>query len=190
MESVPLEPGEVARFCEQGGLTRFDAIVIDCPEKPVTTTWTGAELMPWFQVLLKFAQSILWVTCNRYESPLSNVAGSLLRTLQAELPSLRISWLVTDETAGKSPINFTAQVEQAYVRMIEGDQELVRRPGESGDNILRYLPDNCLSASTGLSLSLGEAVMWTDWPEFGHLLQYRLPAVESGKDMTKAPFKD
>lgn len=132
MESVPLESGEVARFCEQGGLTRFDAIIIDFPEKPVVTTWTGAELMPWLQVLLKSAQSILWVTRNRYSSPFSNVAGSLLRTLQAELPSLRTSWLVTNETAGKSQGTFTTQVEQAYVRMIEGDQELVRRVGESG----------------------------------------------------------
>lgn len=32
--------------------------------------------------------------------------------------------------------------------------------------------------------------MWTDWPEYGHLQQYKLPAVESRKDMTKAPLKD
>ena len=35
-----------------------------------------------------------------------------------------------------------------------------------------------------------EPVMWTDWPEFGHLQQYKLPAVESANDMSKSPLKD
>ena len=57
--SVPLEPDSIARFCEQDSFTRFDAIIVDCPEKPVVTTWTGNELMPWFHILLKYTQSIL-----------------------------------------------------------------------------------------------------------------------------------
>ena len=163
MESIPLEPSEVARFCEQSGLTRFDAVIIDCPERPVITTWTGTELMPWFQTLLKCAQSILWVTRDHHKSPFSNAAGSLLRTLQAEQPSLKISWLVTNESAGTNRGMFATEVEQAYVRMIEGDQELVRTAGGFGEEILRYIPDDCLSAYTGLRLPqevrspLGEA---------------------------------
>ena len=80
-DSIPLEPDLIARFCEQNSFTKFDAIIIDFPEKPVVTTWTGNELMPWFHILLKYAQSILWVTRNRLKTPFSNVAGSLLRTL-------------------------------------------------------------------------------------------------------------
>ena len=162
-DSVPLDPDSIARFCEQNSFTKFDAIIIDCPEKPVVTTWTGNELMPWFHILLKYAQSILWVTRNRHKTPFSNVAGILLRTLQAEQPSLRISWLVTNELAAKNRGMFGTQVEQAYTRLIEGEHELVRTTGEFGEEILRYMPDDCLSAYTGLSLPhevqspLGEA---------------------------------
>ena len=91
------------------------------------------------------------------------MAGSLLRTLQAKQPSLRISWLVTNELAAKNRVMFGTQVEQAYIRMNEGEHELVRIAGELGEQILRYMPDDCLSAYTGLSLPhevqspLGEA---------------------------------
>lgn len=162
-ESVPLEPDSVARFCKQDSFTKFDAIIIDCPEKPVVTTWTGTELMPWFHVLLKYAQSILWVTGIHHANPFSSVAGSLLRTLQAEKPSLRISWLVTTELADTNKGIFVKKIEQAYVRMMEGEDELVRIPGDFGEGILRYLPDDCLSAYTGLGFPqevrdpLGEA---------------------------------
>ena len=162
-ETVPLEPAAVTQFCKQSSSTKFDAIVIDCPERPVITTWTGAELLPWLQTLLRSAQSILWVTRNGYKSPFSNVAGSLLRTLQTEQPSLRISWLVTDDMADKNQGMFATQVEQAYARMIEGERELLRTAGNSGKEVLRYLPDDCLSAYAGLGLPqkvrspLGEA---------------------------------
>ena len=53
----------------------------------------------------------------------------------------------------------------------------------TGLNMLEREADGSLSGRT-------ESVMWTDWPEFGHLQQYKLPAVESRKDMTKAPLKD
>ena len=151
-ESVPLERDSIARFCEQDSTTKFDAIIIDCPEKPVVSTWTGTDLMPWFHVLLKYAQSILWVTRKRHTNPFSNVAGSLLRTLQAEQPSLGISWLVTSELADTNRGVFVTQVEQAYTRMIEGENELVGTAGDFGEGILRYLPDDCLSAYTGLRL--------------------------------------
>lgn len=152
MESVPLEPAAVVRFCEQSSFARFDAIVIDTAEKSVITAWTGSILMPWVQILLKSADSILWVTQNSHISPFANIAGSLLRTLQSEQPSLKVSWLVIDETANKCPDTFASRVEQAFVRMVEGENELVTRIGEWGPKILRYLPDDDLSADTGLSL--------------------------------------
>ena len=162
-ETVPLEPAAVTHFCKHSSSTKFDAIVIDCPEKPVITTWTGTELLPWLQTLLKSAQSILWVTRNGHKTPFSNVAGSLLRTLQTEQPSLRISWLVTNDMADKNRGTFATQVEQAYARTIDGECELLRIAGDSGKEILRYLPDDCLSAYAGLGLPqkvrspLGEA---------------------------------
>ena len=163
LEFVSLEPAALAHFCKQNSFPKFDAIVIDCPGKSAITTWTGAVLMPWVQMLLKSADSILWVTRSSIKSPFSRVADSLLRTLQSERPSLKVSWLVIDEMADNSQEGFATQVKQAFVRMVEGENELVTRTGESGLEILRYLPDDDLSADTGLSLPrkvqspLGEA---------------------------------
>lgn len=163
LEYVALEPAAVARFCKQDSFARFDAIIFDCDEKSVITTWTGRELMPWVRVLLKSADSILWVTSSRHTNPFANVAGSLLRTLQSEQPSLKISWLLTDEMANQDRDTFASQIEQAFVRMIKGENELVTRIGEPGLEILRYLPDEDLSANTGMGLPrkvrspLGEA---------------------------------
>ena len=162
-EFIPLEPAAVVHFCKQNSFPKFDAIVIDYPGKSAITTWTGGVLMPWVQMLLKSADSVLWVTRSSNKSPFSRVADSLLRTLQSEQPSLKVSWLVIDEMADKSQDGFASQVEQAFVRMVEGENELVTRTGESGLEILRYLPDDDLSADTGLSLPrkvqspLGEA---------------------------------
>ena len=153
LETVPLEPDPVARFCERNSFTKFDAVIIDCPENPVITTWTGSQLMPWFRILLKFAQHILWVTRGREKSPCSNAAGGLLRTLQAEQPSLRVSWLVTDETSEKTQGVVAKQIENAFLQMVQDEHELVRTAGDSGERILRYLPDDCLSAYTGLRFS-------------------------------------
>ena len=153
LETVPLEPSPVARFCKRNSFAKFDAIIIDSPENPVITTWTGSQLLPWFRILLKFAQHILWVTRDRGENPWSNIAGGLLRTLQAEQPSLRISWLVTNETPQKSQGIFAKQIENAFVQMIQEEPELVRTAGDSAEMILRYLPDDYLSAYTGLSSS-------------------------------------
>lgn len=196
IESVLLNPGEVVRFCAQKNIPRFDAIVIDCPEKSVIATWKGAELMPWVKVLLRSADSILWVTRTSYENPFAKIVGSLLRTLQSEQPSLKISWLMIDETVDKEGDTFTWQVEQAFVRMIEGENELVTRTGGSGPEILRYLPDDDLSGDTGLSLprKANSPLGVTDYslgcaaPEEPVILSYNASATQSSSGNTIEVF--
>ncbi len=151
-ESVELQPAAIANFCKQNNNARFDAIIIDCPANPVITAWTGSELVPWFQTLLTFAESILWVTPDRAKSPFSHVAGSLLRTLQSEQPSLKVSWLAMHETASRDQREFATHVKHAYERMIGREGELVRIADGSEEKILRYLPDDHLSTHAGLSL--------------------------------------
>lgn len=187
LESIPLEPAPVRHFCKRNSFARFDAIVIDFLGKSAITTWTGSVLMPWVQTLLKSADSILWVTRNSHESPYAKVAGSLLRTLQSEQPSLKISWLLTDEMINKNLDTFASQVEQAFVRMIEGENELVTKTGGLGLEILRYLPDDDLSVDTGLSLPrqvrspLGEADYSLDFAVPGEtvILSYKDSAMQS-----------
>ena len=151
-ESIALKPELITRFCEQTNLARFDAVIIECPGESVITSWKGSELIPWLQVLLKFAESILWVTQDHRKNPFSNVIGSLLRTLQLEQPSLKVSWLVVDEMANEIERSFMTQVEEAYTRMLERENELIRRTRGYEQHILRYMPDDRLSASIGLSL--------------------------------------
>ena len=153
-ERVDLKPAPVACFCKKNSSGSFDAVVIDSPKKPIATTWTGTELLPWLQTLLTSARGILWVTQNGYENPFSNVAGSLLRTLQSEQPSIKVSWLLVDgSTLGVEDI-FASQVENAYTRMLEGEDEILRETRGSGETILRYIPNDCLSAYAGLGFPL------------------------------------
>lgn len=187
MEYISLNPEAVARCCEQNEIERFDAIIIDCREKSVIATWKGTELMPWVQTLLRCANSILWVTRTSHENPFSKIAGSLLRTLQSEQPSLKISWLVIDETVDKKGDTFGWEVEQAFVCMVEGENELVTRTGDLGPEILRYLPDDDLSADTGLSLprKVGSPLGETDYslgfaaPEEPVILSYKASPTRS-----------
>lgn len=187
MESVPLEPAAVARFCGQNRFARFYAIIIDNPERSVISAWTGDIFVSWVQTLLKSANSILWVTVNSHKSPFAKIAGSLLRTLQSEQPSLKVSWLLIDEIANKIPGSFASQVEQAFMRMVEDEDELMTMIGEEGPEILRYLPDDDLSADTGLSLPrrvqspLGEAEYSLGFaaPREPVILSYQASSMES-----------
>ena len=187
MESVPLEPAAVARFCGQNRFARFYAIIIDNPEKSVISAWTGDIFVSWVQTLLKSANSILWVTVHSHKSPFAKIAGSLLRTLQSEQPSLKVSWLLIDEIANKIPGSFASQVEQAFMRMVEDEDELMTMIGEEGPEILRYLPDDDLSADTGLSLPrrvqspLGEAEYSLGFaaPREPVILSYQASSMES-----------
>ena len=53
----------------------------------------------------------------------------------------------------------------------------------TGLNMFKREADGSLSGRT-------EPVMWTDWPEFGHLQQYKLPTLRSESDLNKATLKD
>ena len=53
----------------------------------------------------------------------------------------------------------------------------------TGLNMFEREADGSLSGRT-------EPVMWTDWPEFGPLQQYKLPTLRSESDLNKATLKD
>ena len=53
----------------------------------------------------------------------------------------------------------------------------------TGLNMFEREADGSLSGRT-------EPVMWTDWPGFGHLQQYKLRRVRSESDLNKASLKD
>ena len=148
-ECVSLQAGAVRKFCQRSDQGRYDTVIIDSVEKSVITTWSGQDLVPWLQTLLRYSQSILWVTQQAAQSPYSNVAGTLLRTLQSEQPSLKVMWLVFRDT---EPLPFIqATIKSAYAALLKGENEVKLEVKDSQVYILRYLPDDQLSATVGLT---------------------------------------
>ena len=70
-------------------------------------------------------------------------------------------------------------MEAAVLESSRRDRSLIL----TGLNMFEPEADGSLSGRT-------EPVMWTDWPEFGHLQQYKLPTNQSEKNKNKAPLKD
>ena len=149
-ELVSLDPRVVEDSWEHDKADRFDVVIIDCHEKSIVATWPGEDIVPWLQGLLKQADSILWVTTQIAYRPYSNIAGSLLRTLQAEMPSLKVSWLILDQSETNSAKQ--ARITSAYSGLKEGENEVRLEVKDSQVNILRYYPDDGLSTSMGLIL--------------------------------------
>ncbi|KAL8690210.1 MAG: hypothetical protein Q9218_004292 [Villophora microphyllina] len=148
---VELEPLVVEAFIAQPCHERFDAIVVDDLEKSIISSWPGKHLIPWLQYLLSHAESLLWVTLDASSTPFVGLAGNLLRTLQAEQPSLKVSWLCLDPTQSSQDL-LKVGIENAYQAMLRGDNEVKSQVDQRGAQIIRYLPDEGLSAATGVSL--------------------------------------
>jgi KR domain len=153
-EQVLLEQAAIRSFLERkkapGG--SCDAIIIDSIDKPIITTWPGQDLVPWLQLLLTSYGNLLWVTpnsCNCH--PHHGVAGNLLRSLQAEQPSLKTAWLLFEDGI---VTKMQETVVSTYQKLTfgHGDNEVVVELTHSGSNIVRYFPDDELSISTGVSL--------------------------------------
>ena len=183
---VSLEPASIAKFCQGGVVETFDAIVVDQPDDSVITTWAGKDLMPWLQDLLQCADSLLWVTTPSKSNPSTQVAGSLLRTLQSERPSLKVQWLVLEHLQDGFSRGCHKRVEQAYRELIEAGNEILVQSESDNARILRYYPDDELSANVGLLLpkrlqvplgdrdytiefgTPGEPVITSTNPDIGH----------------------
>ena len=149
---ITLAPREIQAFTSLNTSDgRFDAILIDDLEKSIITTWPGNDLIPWLQHLMEQANSLLWVTLDASSSPFIDIAGTLLRTLQAEQPSLKVSWLCLNQRQ-RSEAKLVKSIEVAYASMMHGDNEVRLDWGATGIRIVRYLPDEDILAATGIAL--------------------------------------
>ncbi|KAI4136464.1 MAG: hypothetical protein L6R39_007772 [Caloplaca ligustica] len=149
--NVPLELEKIQKFVARHDLERLEAVVIDNPAKSIITAWPGRDLIPWLQHLIKHAESLLWVTLHTSSSPSVDVAGTLLRTLQAEQPSLKVCWLVVDD-AQTVNTSILQEIEAARMSMQQGDNEIRLQSDGKETKITRYLPDHDLSLATGVSV--------------------------------------
>ncbi|KAI9776179.1 MAG: hypothetical protein M1835_005595 [Candelina submexicana] len=148
-EHVFLEPSALRNFCKNT-TSRYNAVVIDCIEKSVILTWPGQHLIPWLQHLVRLSDNILWISQHSSKTPYNNVAGNLLRTLQSEQPSINVTWLVVESS--DSSADAQSAITSAYTALLSGENEVRLEVKDAEFRILRYLPDDELSAATGLLL--------------------------------------
>lgn len=149
---ITLAPEEIRAFTSlitSDG--RFDAILIDDLEQSIIATRPGNELIPWLRHLMEQADSLLWVTLDASISPFVDIAGTLLRTLQAEQPSLKVLWLCLNQSE-MSETKLVKSIEVAHTSMMQGDNEVRLDMDETGPRIIRYLPDEDIGAATGITL--------------------------------------
>ncbi|KAL8799576.1 MAG: hypothetical protein Q9182_005787 [Xanthomendoza sp. 2 TL-2023] len=145
---IDLRPEAVSSFAYSSDRDRFNAILIDDLEKSIITTWAGNDLIPWLQYLMRHAESLLWVTLDTSSSPFVDIAGTLLRTLQAEQPSLKVSWLCLNESQMDED-SVVKNVERAFTSMLQGENEVRQDIDQVGTRIIRYVPDENIAAATG-----------------------------------------
>ena len=150
LEHIQLDHEAISTFCRHKSKERFGAIIIDDPDASVITKWPGIIILLWLQRLMKSADAIMWVTRVRQESPFQQVAGTLLRTLQSELPSLKVGWLVDSE--GTDEDSLWPRIEDAYFSLQDDNNEIKLVPTATCDEIVRYYPDDALSTTVGLIL--------------------------------------
>ena len=151
-EVVRLNAEAIREFCKRSRGERYDAVVLDCKEKSVITTFVGDEFVPWLQALLRSADSIMWITQCDSDDPYTNLAGTLLRTLQSEKPFLKVTWLIFGNRVSELVMQST--ISSVYRALLRGENEVRLEMKDSQLNILRYLPDDYLSANTGLILPI------------------------------------
>ena len=172
---VTLKPISVSQFCERSRSQKYPAIIIDSSERSLITTWTGKDLVPWLQHLMYWASSIIWMTRGPHNNPFHGTASILLRTLQAEQPSLKVTWLVCKENEDDDTV--LKLVERAFASLDCGENEIKRDCLEENQKILRYVPDDLLSASVGLAPPLPiESTTTTDLSSAREIVRYRKSA--------------
>lgn len=148
---INLRPEHTNTFISQPSRERFDAVVMDDLGKSIIATWSGSELIPWIQYLMIHAESLLWVTLDSSSNPFVDIAGTLLRTLQAEQPSLKVSWVCLNHSQMDEK-TLMEKIESGYTSMIIGENEVRQEVDRAETRIIRYLPDERLSAATGVAL--------------------------------------
>lgn len=149
-EYFQLQKQNVLSFSEEQKLQEdpYDLIVLDCGQKSMLVDWDGHDLLPWIQSVLDRVLNLLWVTHEIDASPFSNVAGSFVRTIQSENPSLKAASLVIQGNQDSPSLART--VFEVYGRMTHMGNEVEMFAQGKQVCALRYIPDDELSAFLGV----------------------------------------
>ena len=148
-EGIPMDSRSLGEWVNSRPSTdSFDAIIVDEMEDSILTSWNGSDLLPWLQFVVDHVKVLLWVSVSSSLSPHGGLSGSLLKTLQSEYPSVKFANLIfKDET----DLDFISDTTVAvYDNIIHGDNEMEFIVQDRAFHILRYQPDDELSARVGV----------------------------------------
>ena len=127
---------------------QFDLIVLDCGQRSMLVDWAGRDLLPWIQSVLEQVGNLLWVSNQVDTSPFSNIAGSFIRTLQSEHPSMKAANL-SIQNGWESP-SLARTIFEVFDKMTHNSDEIEVVVQGQQVCALRYIPDDSLSASVGV----------------------------------------
>lgn len=146
---VALQPDAIKEFCSYERSTDYTVIVVESADQSIINTWQGKDLMPWLQHIMWRASSIIWVSLTSSPKPFHKFAGILLRTLQAERPSLRVSWLVSRTDDSQEVLR--EKILYAYRDVCDGGNEAKTEWQGDSPAVIRYRPDDELCVMVGRS---------------------------------------
>ena len=146
---VSLSPATTSQFCAERPTEKYSVVVMESSEKSVITTWGGKYIVPWLQHITRWATSLIWVTRSRPLDPFHGTAGILLRSLQAEQPALNVNWIICGENEDDGSI--MEKVKHAYASFARNENEIRHDYLQPDPEIIRYIPDDNLSAIVGLT---------------------------------------
>lgn len=126
----------------------FDLIVLDCGPRSMLVDWAGCNLLPWIQCVLEHVGNLLWVSNQVDNDPFSSVAGSFIRTLQSEHPSMKAASLIVQNSQDFPSLART--IFEVFDKMTHDSNEVEVFAQGQQVCALRYIPDDSLSASVGV----------------------------------------
>ena len=117
-------------------------------------TWISLIVVLWSKSLAGASSAVelkpLGWSCGLC-GPINELAGTLLRTIQSEQPSVKVIWRVF-KNVKESLQSIQKHIISAYKLMLNGENEIKLEVEDSQVKILRYLPDDELFTATGLVL--------------------------------------
>ena len=146
---VELEPDSVKQFCRHERQNDYTVVIVESAEQSIINTWRGKDIIPWLQHIMWRASSVIWVSLTSSPTPFHKFAGILLRTLQAERPSLRVSWLVSG--IDDSPEVLKRKILYVYRDLCDEGNEAKTEWQNDSPAIIRYRLDDELCVMVGLS---------------------------------------
>ncbi|KAK3062707.1 hypothetical protein LTS18_003517, partial [Coniosporium uncinatum] len=126
----------------------YDALVSETREQSLIGIWSGDDMTKWLQHFMRNCKRIVWITRRTKASPLNDLAGILLRTMQSEQPSLDVTWLAAE--LGESE----EMLQEATLSVLQGTfgDEGYYELKNGRWCVKRWVPDDELSALTGVAV--------------------------------------